>query len=333
MDLFTDIPEMPQDVRWYNVHGTICRIVSNHQDIFPLIDATLGYFSCSEIISPSSLTLGIYHGSSLKFLSDSPCSPWKRAWKTPDVSCYTTGENLLFEYAEKGFCMLNITQGYSRIYLKTPLTFEGLRQMCREMVLPYLFLMMQAKGVARIHAAAASFQGQGIVIAGTSGQGKTTLLLQLLREGLGYMADDAVLLRMKRDSPEVLSFPATIGVSTRTAMMFPELRAMIQRILPDNRGKYRIDFSNIYTRQPVGSAFPSLLMFPEVTPDEKTAVSPLSKTEAAMLLLPENMFVSKFRVSKQNFQVLARFLQVVRCYRVRLGQSMDSVGQHIIEQL
>lgn len=322
-----------QFVRWYDVHAISCRIVSNHRDIFPLLDETVGYFACSERISPPCVTLNVSLLAGHEFPAAYSALAWKELWKTTEVACAACGDALLFEYTGKGYCVIDLTHGSSQVCLKTPDSMAALRQRCREMVLPCLFWLIHGKGRCRIHAAAVSSQGRGIVIAGMSGQGKTTVLLHLLRAGVSYMADDAVFLRERQPSPEILALPGYIGVSAQIAAWFPELRDLLKEAAPDARGKYRLNVAPIYQRPPVRAAPPALLIFPEITPAENSILSPLPKMEAALRLFPENVFPIDRQIGRQHFHLLSRLIQAVQCYHLRLGRDMQSIAPQILERL
>jgi hypothetical protein len=240
---------------------------------------------------------------------------------------------LFFQYAEKGIWFTDIKQGQSIGYAKEPCSFKELNQICREMLLPSLFCLLRAQGISRIHASAVSFNGKGIVIAGPSGQGKTTLLLHLLREGFHYIADDNLLLRETQNVPNMLSFSTWIGVSTQTALFFPELSSFIHQTLPDEQGKYRVDLRRIYNLISVSATAPVLLLFPQINPGEETTFAPLSRMDAAMQCLSENMFVTGIPESKRYFTLLSQVVQSVRCYRVWLGKNMSTIKQDLLNVL
>jgi hypothetical protein len=71
-----------------------------------------------------------------------------------------------------------------------------------------------ARGRDALHAGCVVSRGTAIAIAGASGTGKTTLLLELLRSGARFLADDVVALEPNEDGvlalpgPPVANFPA-----------------------------------------------------------------------------------------------------------------------------
>ena len=305
MKFFSALPDdVPRFERYYDIHGISCAIVSNCQHIFSLLHKSLEDFSCSRIVQPM-LTFWFFVVPPRHFPSVSPSNVFQYWGSSANVTYYRSGTSLFFQYAEKGIWFTDIKQGQSIGYAKEPCSFKELSQICREMLLPSLFCLLRAQGISRIHASAVSFDGKGIVITGPSGQGKTTLLLHLLREGFHYVADDNLLLPETQDVPDMLSFSTWIGVSSQTALFFPELSSLIHQTLPDDQGKYRVDLRRIYNLTSVPATVPLLLLFPQVTPAEETTLAPLAKMDAAMQCLSENMFVTGIRESKRYFALLS----------------------------
>lgn len=63
-----------------------------------------------------------------------------------------------------------------------------------------------------IHASAAAFDGQGVLITGASGCGKSALTLQLIAIGAVLIADDQILLTKSGDTIQAESPPSIAGL-------------------------------------------------------------------------------------------------------------------------
>ena len=61
-----------------------------------------------------------------------------------------------------------------------------------------------------IRAGAVSWQGQGLVLPGPAGMGKTTLTLKLVKHGLKFLSDEVACFHLKRGILE--SFPRTVNL-------------------------------------------------------------------------------------------------------------------------
>jgi hypothetical protein len=70
-----------------------------------------------------------------------------------------------------------------------------------------------------LHAGAAAYQGQGVIIAGVSGRGKSTLVTQLCAQGWAYLSDDV--LPLDRKQHKILPFPQMPWVRTDLKQEIP----------------------------------------------------------------------------------------------------------------
>lgn len=204
--------------------------------------------------------------------------------------------------------------------------------MCRNVLFSSIFHILRRHGIFFLHASAVAYNQWGIVVAGTSGQGKTTLLLHLLQAGFQYMSDDIVLLQTDPQPPTLLSLPTPVRICADTTRFFPEFMPFIKNVRYDERGKYQLTIQDVYNCGSVDSAQPALLLLPEITHASHTTLELISRLDAAIQCIPENTALQDIvGMSRENFEILARFIQHVRCYTVRLGQNMDTIVHQIFD--
>src|SRR5207245_6330563 len=84
--------------------------------------------------------------------------------------------------------------------------------------------LLKLRGLYTLHATALEKGGQGVLIPGASGRGKSTSCISLLRDGYRLLSDDHPLVRENGHGLEILSFPVKIDVTEGTIGFFPELR-------------------------------------------------------------------------------------------------------------
>jgi hypothetical protein len=80
------------------------------------------------------------------------------------------------------------------------------------------------------HAAALTINGQGVLLLGAGGLGKTTLALELARRGHGFLSDDVGAVR--RADGRVDPFPKSIGLRPDAGHLFPGLNFDGQKPIP-----------------------------------------------------------------------------------------------------
>ena len=91
-----------------------------------------------------------------------------------------------------------------------------------------------------IHGAALSAGGAGIILAGHSGYGKTTLALELVRRGFRFLSDDiaAIACADHRLHP----FPKSLGLWPGTRRLIPDISVLSQ----ETAGRQLVDIEAIY---------------------------------------------------------------------------------------
>jgi len=83
--------------------------------------------------------------------------------------------------------------------------------------------LLKRRGRYSLHAACAAVDGHGIVLAGASEAGKSTLAIALALAGMQFVSDDTVFLSSAAGGVEVLGFPDEVDMTPRTVAMFPAL--------------------------------------------------------------------------------------------------------------
>jgi hypothetical protein len=90
-----------------------------------------------------------------------------------------------------------------------------------------LLARLLAQGMYAIHAGAVVYGGAGLVLAGRSGQGKTTLTLGLLRRGLGLLSDEFAV--VDPAARRLVPYRRSLHVRPGTPELIPELRFLHDR--------------------------------------------------------------------------------------------------------
>jgi hypothetical protein len=187
-----------------------------------------------------------------------------------------------------------------------------------------IVVALRHHGLFHLHAAALEEEGgRRVLVAGTSGAGKTTLALALAAAGLAPLADDAVLLTRRRGPPRVVGFPRPFHLGERTAAAFPELADHLGP--PAATGKRALD-----TRAALGvhargeMALPDVLLLPEIAPAARTTVEPVSTAEAFCALVECGALVvaDGMPAVPEQLALLRALADAASAARVRLGEDV-----------
>lgn len=179
-----------------------------------------------------------------------------------------------------------------------------------------------------LHAAGVCLGGAGMLMPGTSGAGKTTLTLALLRGGWEVLSDDMLFLAQgavhERDDIRVLAFPDAIDITEATAGFFPELQDWIRQPRARGRVKHQLRFEAVYGRRFAWSCKPSVLVFPAVAGEATSRLTPMTQDEALLELAP-NVLLTEAVSSQQHLDGLAALVRACRCYRMAVGRDFDEM--------
>lgn len=134
----------------------------------------------------------------------------------PDTSVEAFEARLLRSDLEDTFLVAD-SQGYQRRWPDARAALLDLLDRIVHGVLARLY----EQGIYAMHAGAVVYKGAALIVAGRSGQGKTTLVLGLLRRGLGLLSDEFAI----ADSVQQLILPyrRSLHIRPGTPELIPEL--------------------------------------------------------------------------------------------------------------
>jgi hypothetical protein len=210
------------------------------------------------------------------------------------------------------------SQGYQRRWPDAQVALLDLLDRIVHGVLGRLY----QQGVYAIHAGAVVYKGAALMIAGRSGQGKTTLVLGLVRRGLGLLSDEFAI----ADSAQQLIQPyrRSLHIRPGTLELIPELAFLHDR--PQQRLGGGIEWSlppdELVRALPGGLAAAAppryvLLLDGRPQPQADPALVPISAAVATIELLRGTWAASVD--FDGGLARIGRLLDGVACARLRAG--------------
>lgn len=182
--------------------------------------------------------------------------------------------------------------------------------------------VLKRRGLFTIHAAALERDEQGVLIAGASGQGKTTACLSLARAGYRCLADDHPFLRNDGGQIGIYAFPEPMAVTDVTRCMIPELGSADTAFQPaDNKLSFHLEDvygANAWAR----TAVSRVILFPQVIDWPTSYVEPVSKAQCLQELLLHGFRALNRDVAAAHFHLLARLADQAPAYRLFLGANV-----------
>jgi hypothetical protein len=184
--------------------------------------------------------------------------------------------------------------------------------------------LLKRRGLYMVHAAGLALAGDGLLIAGQSGAGKTTLALALLRAGFDFLADDTIFLSGSGDELRILAFPDEVDVTSQTVEFFPELRQLAHTPKSLERSKHAFCATDAYEAAPCWHCAPGTIIFPQPAGCRQSTLTPMPKAEA-LLQLVCNVVRTDPHSSQAHLDALTALVEHSRCFRLRTGRDFDQL--------
>jgi len=207
---------------------------------------------------------------------------------------YDSEEGLLCCY---DLCNMQIIQVTSA-HTKSPA--HELGRLIRDIYLS----LMRSKGWNLFHAAAIQANGTTYLFPGSSGSGKTSLVIAMVQSGADFIANDRILLKLDNDKIRIKPYPMAIAIGLGTAQQYPVLKNLILEpsVLQYPRRRYSLQ-NVVNTPMAKWSELPDKLqLFPHELIKSLGATGKISTGDrVGAVIFPA---ISRFQVSE--FQKISR---------------------------
>jgi hypothetical protein len=216
-----------------------------------------------------------------------------------EVEVRASGELLVFETAKAiGWCRPERGDGGFELLEDTA---DACSRVTHLLLAPVMFELARPRGWWGVHAAAISIRGQGLLLPGPTGSGKSTIFTSALAGGLQVLADDLVWVRPEAGGARLFAFP---------------------RGAPD-----------LEVHEPTADDVPlRAIVCPRLVSSDESAVSPLPTAEVLEVLLAQSNSLVPGPSAAQRFRLLVRIAASVPGFRLELGHAWNRVPR-LLEQL
>lgn len=314
---------------YYRLHGLHIRTASDHPVAARALHRTLRYKGAEVVSGPSESDLSLEFdvggvGASIpedaRLLGTGEKSEID-VWMASDRMVLRRGDATVDLRPEKGTAEASLTPDVIEAHdsqRRSPLFY---------MITVSLVILLRYRDWFPLHAAALVHEGDGALLVGRSGSGKSTATLTLLRKGWTYLSDDTVLLRAVGNRIRARSFRRNLCVDPEAAGHFPELNDHEWPPSLSDPAKWQVDVDKIYPGQSASTCTPRLLVLPEIMDASKSRVEPVDASTALGQLINQGAFflIPDSEVADRHLTVLRRLIEQSHSYRLYAGR--DALGE------
>ncbi|HLL75782.1 MAG TPA: hypothetical protein VK421_11025 [Pyrinomonadaceae bacterium] len=166
--------------------------------------------------------------------------------------------------------------------------------------------------------------GRGLIIAGNSGSGKSSLTIRLAAAGWGYLTDDLLALREESGVVNAWAFRRAFSISRPSLARAgrPPLLGLLGPPVNSDPSKHLLDPAACFPGQFAESCTPRALCFPSVTGEAVSRLERLSQAEAMRRLVRHSPWAAyDTSTARSHLAALARLASQCRVYE--LGAGLD----------
>jgi hypothetical protein len=191
------------------------------------------------------------------------------------------------------------------------------------------FFMVAQRYAMAVHAACVARDGRGILLAGESRAGKSTLAWACARAGWTYLADDAACLLMDGDGRKVLGRPHTVRFRHDARELFGELERCISRVRPNGKLGIEVPTSQFPQVRTAGRCQAEAVVFLDRSGRRAPGFERLDAGDALEELIGE--LTNHREETRVRYRRVARGLLEAPAYRMRY-ESLEE-GMALLEDL
>lgn len=186
---------------------------------------------------------------------------------------------------------------------------------------------MNGKKKEVIHSAAVGTNERGVLIAGRSGSGKSTISLACLLSGMFFGGDDYVLLN---DSPEphVFSLFNSAKLDWEQTKLFPDLEPLIWNKDRKTEEKALLFLYDSHRQKIKKTFLAGAILIPQITGERRTEITPARPADGLKALGPTTIFQQPW-AGRFTFEIIARLVKRIPTFQLKLGTEINAIAERI----
>lgn len=238
---------------------------------------------------------------------------------------FVDGDQVIAHFPRYGQINLDLATGesYGQVVAAAGKTYAILEDLIAISLSPHL----RRRHKFLLHAFAASFAGEAVLLVGGIGAGKTTTGLALLNAGWQLLSNDSPVIAA---NGRIQQYPGVLAAYPESFAHFPALAHLADGGLARNgRQKISITAESIWPNVWLPSAPIRAICFPQIEDRAEHTLTPLGKPAALARLLPHAVEQWDKAMIPSHLQILRQLVEAAPAYIVHLSPDVLSIP-HVI---
>ena len=190
----------------------------------------------------------------------------------------------------------------------------------------YTMLIDRFNDYYLIHAGVVARDDKAILLPGSSGGGKTTLIAGLLKNGFRYLTDEIGII--DPHTLRVYPFPKSLNMKIGSLSLFDNFEPEME-VIKKNEISIKEKIHHVFVNKDSVQAIDEPvdvgdIVFVQYNPDEKSTLAPVSRVNAIFKLAKCSF--NHYRFKKEGIDILDNLVRGCQCYQLRFAQIGEAVG-------
>lgn len=311
----------------YIVGSVRTRVFVNDERLHAWVDDLLAFFRAGRHSDPI-ISFYIFAVDGETALTPRDKHEGRVLYQCSMFTCWERGSQRWLEVPDKGvvWCDLAVNKAVAFVDVAG---LDSAWVVGHYILYPLWIQMLKNEGLYHLHAACVSLNGKGLLLPGHAGCGKTTLAINLVRNGFSFFGDDTVFLRPENGAIIVDCFPEEVKLRKGSLDLFPELDFLRAHDPGSLKPKLQFKMQDVFKDcVQVPAVVPDVIVFPKITRERATTIRPKSKAEALGTLLKYCLFMADPSSNNKHFNILGDLVDRVPCFDADIGT--DNLGSALM---
>ena len=181
-----------------------------------------------------------------------------------------------------------------------------------------------------LHAFAAAYQGEAVLLVGGIGAGKTTTGLSLLNAGWQLLSNDSPVVV---GNGRIQQYPGVLAAYPESFAHFPMMKHLAAEVVENGRQKISVTAESIWPEVWLPEAPIRAICFPQIEERSSHALTPIAKPAALARLLPHAVEQWDKAMISAHLHILRQLVESAPAYLLHLSPDVLSIPQTIAQEL